>query len=53
MESGLESVNKKVGLTNNSDMFYMRYYVTQSGQQRIYFYQFPGNTGQLGYVDLL
>lgn len=38
---------------NSSDMFYMRYYVTQGGQPRIYFYQTIGGAGQLGYIDLL
>jgi hypothetical protein len=48
-----ESVNQKVGLMNSSDMFYMRYYVTQGGQPRIYFYQTIGGAGPLGYIDLL
>ena len=51
--SGLQTdVARKVGLTNNSDVFYARYYVTQGGQRRIYFYQYPGLTGQLGWINL-
>ena len=39
-------------MTNNSDVFYMRYYVTQGGQKRIYFYETVGAGSQLGYIDL-
>ena len=34
-------------------MFYARYYVTQSGQRRIYFYETVGGGGQLGYIELV
>ena len=47
-----ESVSRKLGLTNGSPVFYARYYVTQSGAHRIYFYEFPGMSGQLGYIEL-
>lgn len=44
--------NASVGLTNNSDVFFARYYVTQGGERRIYFYETVGAGNLLGYITL-